>query len=48
MDQVRALAAEKMAEYGLSEEDASKLYQIRTRRSYSVELHKKLQELGIE
>ena len=48
MDQVRALAAEKMAEYGLSEEDASKLYQIRTRSSYSVELHKKLQELGIE
>ena len=48
MDQVRALAVEKMAEYGLSEEDASKLYQIRTRRSYSVELHKKLQELGIE
>lgn len=48
MDQVRALAVEKMAEYGLSEEDASKLYQIRTRSSYSVELHKKLQELGIE
>lgn len=48
MDQVRALAAEKMAEYGLSEEDASKLYRIRTRSSYSVELHKKLQELGIE
>lgn len=48
MDQVRALAVEKMAEYGLSEEDASKLYRIRTRSSYSVELHKKLQELGIE
>ena len=48
MDQVKALAVEKLSEYGLTEEEASKLYQIRTRRTYSVELHKKLQELGLE